>query len=119
MVNSEKLKDAAPIIKNTADFYQDFYQCLKTFPKRDQYMLGKRCEERILDFMELILFGVGAAKEKKLLVLEKASVKLDALKFLLRMARELKVLDNKKYLLLQEKMQIIGKMLGGWIKSLN
>jgi len=34
------------------------------------------------------------------------------------MARELKMLDNKKYLSLEEKVQEIGRMLGGWMKSL-
>lgn len=119
MENSEKLKTVAPIIKNTVDFYKDFYICLKTFPKKDQYMLGKRCEERILDFMELILDGAGSAPEKKLSILQRASTKLDALKVLLRTAKELKILDQQKYLLLETQAQVIGKMLGGWLKYLN
>lgn len=81
-------------------------------------MLGKRCEEYVLVFLESISSAVGLPKEQKLSVLLKASAKLDTLKILFRMACELKMLDNKKYLSLQVKIQDIGKMLGGWMKSL-
>ncbi len=118
MKNLDQLHNEAPILKHTVDLYKEFYQHLKTFPKKDQYMLGKRCEEYMLTFMELILFAVGLDKARKLKTLEEANSKFDVLKVLFRMARELKLLDNKKYLSLEEKAQEIGRQLGGWIRSL-
>lgn len=50
-------------------------------------------------------------------VLQKAAAKLDLLKFFLQIAWEIKSLDNKKYILLSEKLDEIGKMLGGWMKK--
>ena len=50
--------------------------------------------------------------------MKQASVKLDALKFFLRLARQLDILDQKKYIALQTELQDIGKMLGGWLRSL-
>ncbi len=50
-------------------------------------------------------------------LLEKASQKLDLLKVLIRLTKDLKILDNKKYLEIQKRIREIGKMLGGWIKS--
>lgn len=47
-----------------------------------------------------------------------ASLNIDLLKILIRLCKEVKVLDDKKYLKLQKKLQEIGKMLGGWLKSL-
>lgn len=118
MKNLDQLHNEAPILKKTVDLYTEFYGHLKTFPKKDQYLLGKRCEEHILVFMELILLAVGFPKDRKLRVLETANGKFDVLKVLFRTARELKILDNKKYLSLEEKIQEIGRMLGGWMKSL-
>lgn len=118
MQSLEQLSNEAPILKKTVDLYRELYQHLKTFPKKDQYMLGRRCEEYTLIFMESILLAVGIEKHKKLAVLEEANAKFDVLKVLFRMARELKILDNKKYLSLQEKAQEIGRMLGGWMRSL-
>ncbi len=117
MKNLEQLHAEAPILKRTIDLYREFYQYLKTFPKKDQYMLGKRCEEYILAFLELILFAVGLDKVRKLKVLEDANAKFDALKILFRLSRELKMLDDKKYLSLEAIAQDIGRQLGGWIRS--
>lgn len=118
MKNLDQIQNEAPILKKTVDLYKEFYQYLKTFPKKDQYLLGKRCEEHIIDFMELIISAVSLYKEEKKSKLLEANNKFDLLKVSFRMAREFKMLDNKKYLSLQEKVQEIGRMLGGWIKSL-
>lgn len=56
-------------------------------------------------------------KIEKLPVLQNASIKLDVIKVLIRLCNDLKILDTKKYLILQTSIQEIGKMLGGWIKA--
>lgn len=118
MQNLDQIQSEAPILKKTIDLYKEFYQYLKTFPKKDQYVLGKRCEEHMISFMELLLSAVSLYKQEKKAKLLEANNKFDLLKVLLRMAREFKMLDNKKYLSLEEKIQEIGRMLGGWIRSL-
>jgi len=45
-------------------------------------------------------------------------MKLDATKFFLQMAWELKFFDNKKYIQVSEPLAEVGKMLGGWRKQL-
>jgi len=40
------------------------------------------------------------------------------LKILIRLAEDIKALPTKKYLYLEELLQEIGKMLGGWIRSI-
>lgn len=40
------------------------------------------------------------------------------MKFLLRIAWEIKILNNQKYATLSEPLYEIGKMLGGWKKGL-
>lgn len=58
-------------------------------------------------------------KNQKLPYVQKAIIKLDLLKFFLQVAWEIKALDNKKFILLSEKLNEIGKMLGGWNRQLN
>ena len=118
MKNLNQLQNEVPIIKKTSDLYKEFYQYLKLFPKQDQHMFGKRCEEYILNFIELVLFAVGLEKNKKLEVLKEANSKFEVLKFLLKTAQDIKVLDNTKYSSLEKKVQEIGRQLGGWIRSL-
>lgn len=114
----EDLEKEAPILSAAFNLYKLFYEYWKLFPKKDQYLLGKRIEEYILSFIEGVCIAVSQPRDQKLKTLELANRKFDMLKVLVRLARDLKLLDNKKYLSLEKEMQSIGKMLGGWMRSL-
>jgi four helix bundle protein len=118
MRNLHQLENEVPIIQQTLDLYKELYENIKKFPKKDQYLIGKRCEDALLSFLEYALFASSAPKEQKARLLNIAAGKFDVLKVLLRLARELKILDTKKYIFLEVKIREIGKMLGGWIRSL-
>lgn len=79
--------------------------------------MGQKIDNLILEVLELILLAAQSSKTVKLGILEKASVKLNILKIFIRLAKEVRVLDLKKYIILQENLNEIGRMLGGWIKS--
>ena len=95
-----------------------FYEYEKSFPRKDKYCLGQKCENLILEILELIVSAIQAYKATKLKFLDTASNKLNTLKFIIRLSKDVKALDSKKYEILQEKLNEIGRMLGGWIKSL-
>jgi len=71
-----------------------------------------------LEVIELIIKASYSDKVEKFISLKGASLKLDLLKFFLQIGWEIKSLDNRKYILLSEKLEEVGKMLGGWIKAL-
>jgi len=100
------------------ELYKLFYGYLALFPKKDKYALGGKCEIYIIATLELLLAAGSAPKEEKRVIIQQANVKFDALKIFLRLCQELKLLDNKKYLILQAYIQEIGRMLGGWQRSL-
>jgi len=91
---------------------------LAVFPKSSRYTLGIKIDSLFLEVIELIIKASYSDKLEKFISLKNASVKLDLLKFFLQITWEIKSLDNKKYILISEKMNEIGKMLGGWIKAL-
>ena len=94
-----------------------FYGFLPSFPKKDRYTLGQKCELVLLELLEAIILASTLPKEEKLPVLQKASVKLDVIKVLFRLGKDIKILDTKKYVALEAPLQEIGRMLGGWIKT--
>jgi len=55
------------------------------------------------------------SKEEKTLYIKTAIRKTDTLKLLFIILWETKSLDNKKYLMISEKIDEIGRMLGGWL----
>lgn len=60
--------------------------------------------------------AVYAQKMEKISFLREIDSKVNLLKILVRLTYEMKILDNKKYIDLQEKLQEIGKMVGGWMR---
>jgi four helix bundle protein len=106
-----------PIFTKLYDFYKNLSQILTLFPKAKRYTLGQKIDNLTLEIFESSIAAGISSSEKKLPHLEKAIISLDLLKILLRLAKDIQCLDNKKYLQLQESLQEIGRMLGGWKRS--
>lgn len=111
--------DGVPILKKTIDLYKLYYGYAELFPKKDKYTIGATCEKYIIEILEILLQAGYLPKEEKLPFIKKASDKFDMLKVFIRLLRELNIIDQKKYLALQTVIQEIGRMFGGWMKSLN
>lgn len=98
--------------------YKLWHEFLPNFPKDSRYTLGQKIDSSLLEVIENIIKAGYSDKLEKQIFLKKSSVKLDLLKIFLQIAWEIKSLDNKKYINLSEKLNEVGKMLGGWIKSI-
>lgn len=106
-----------PIFGRVYEFYKLLYLSLKFFPKKDRYSLGQKLDTLTLTVFELVIMAGTSGQDKKLPILEKSIVSLDLLKVLLRLSKDVEALDNKKYLQLEQSLQEIGRMLGGWKRS--
>ncbi|MFA5987882.1 MAG: diversity-generating retroelement protein Avd [Candidatus Paceibacterota bacterium] len=106
-----------PIFKKTYELYKEFYSLRNSVARQNRYTIWQRCENLILDILENILWASQLSKTEKLPILEKTSLRLNFLRVFFRLCKEIKVIDNKKYVLLEEDVDEIGRMLGGWIKS--
>lgn len=110
--------DDIPILKKTIDLYKTYYGYAELFPKKDKYALGATCERYLIEIIELLLEASYLPKETKRPLLLKASNKFETLKIFIRLLQELKIIDQKKYIVLQTAIQEIGRMFGGWLKTL-
>lgn len=106
-----------PIFRKAYELYKTFYGLRSVVPKADRYTLWQRAENLILDILEGILLASQLPKSGKLQPLEEVSTKLNVLRVFLRLAKDVKALDTKKLVMLQEMVDEIGRMLGGWMKS--
>jgi len=107
----------APIYKKIVDLYRALHLYGVSVPKQDRFTLWQKCENSAIDILELLLLAAQLPKEQKLTEMEKLSHQLNILRVLLRVAKEVRTIDNKKYVALQMIIDEIGRMLGGWIKS--
>lgn len=107
-----------PILTKAAAAYQLWHKYLIDFPRLDRYTLGEKIDKLFCDFIELLLTACHTSRETKMGIIVKACVCLDSLKYFLKIAWELKTMDNKKYLNISNALNEVGKMLGGWKKQM-
>ena len=98
--------------------YKLWHEFLPHFPRSSRYTLGLKIDCLFVETIECVIKAAHSSKGEKLIYLTQASIKLDLLKFFLQIAWEIRALDNKKYIRLSEKLDEIGKMIGGWIKAI-
>lgn len=87
-------------------------------PKNSRYTIGSRIENKFLDLLESSYVAYFANKNEKLDKVSDSIFVLDSLKFLLSIAWEAKIISNKHFEEISLKLDEIGKMFGGWRKSL-
>jgi len=112
------LQSEVPLFQKIYDFYKLFYLYIDHFPKKSREVLGQKIEQTILELLEAVSQASYTSPSEKIKDLKLASTKLDFLKILIRLTHELKIIDQKKYLSLETSLQEMGKMLGGWLRSL-
>ena len=107
-----------PLIHKLIAAYKLWQEFLPHFPKTSRYSLGQKIDILFLEVTEFIFSACYLKGEQKLSRIESASIKLDLLKFFLKISWEIQALDNKKYATLSEKLDEIGRMIGGWSKQI-
>ena len=83
--------------------------------------MARRVQEVALQFQEYLIEAASLPKNRqatKIGVLTKADVELTKLRFHLRLCRDLKLLDPGQHRHVSLMMDEIGRLLGGWFKSL-
>jgi len=87
---------------------------LEKFPKSQKYLLGDRIETLILDIMDLIIQAVYT--KNKTAFLREANLKIEKLRYLIRLVLDLKYLSINRYEYIAKCLNEIGAEIGGWIK---
>ena len=87
-------------------------------PKGARYTMGERIENKFLDLLELSYTAYFTPKDKKMEKIAECVLVLDILKFLISITWEAKLISHKQYEEMAIKLDEVGKMLGGWKKSL-
>ncbi len=87
--------------------------------KGARYTIGARTENKFLDLLELAHTAYFTEREGKAEKVSECIFLLDTLKFLISVAWEGKLISHKQFEEIANKLDEVGKMLGGWKKSLD
>lgn len=91
------------------------YQAIKQFPKHEKHVLGAEIRLSMLQLQRLIVTAFKRYHKKT--TLTDLDIELAILKRRVRLAKDLRYLDLKKYQIWVGQLVEIGKIIGGWIKS--
>ncbi|MDX1912150.1 MAG: diversity-generating retroelement protein Avd [Saprospiraceae bacterium] len=106
------------ILTQTYEFLKMMIGVMQHFPRDQKFLIADRMQNLISDMLELFIeayYSPPGDKKNKLL---EANVKIEQLRYYVRLCYELGFYNSIKYGLIMEKMQEIGRMNGGWLKSL-
>ena len=106
------------MISREKEAYQYWLALQKNMPKIERFGIGQKIDLVFLDILELTYTTSYLPPEQKIIGLGKTISRLDILKFFIQIAWENKLIHTNKYAELSQKLDEIGRMLGGWRKGL-
>lgn len=106
------------ILQKIKEVYFSWIKISNNIPKKRQYTLGNRIENKILELLEISYLAY-FSKENKVEKISKCITVLDLLKFYISLSWEAKLIPSKQYEETSILLAEVGKMMGGWKNSLN
>lgn len=113
----ERMAEEMKILQKIFDMMDYAYPVLAQYPKSEKFALVTDIKRE----MNLILKYAITAKKKyyKKTTLQEMDIEIATLKAYIRLSYNQGFIPMKKYELWSEKVVEIGKMLGGWMQSVN
>ncbi|MEW5830609.1 MAG: diversity-generating retroelement protein Avd [Chloroflexota bacterium] len=107
----------SPIFSRTYDMILWLLPQVTQFPRTHRFGLGERVTRQALEFQESIV-AAGLVKTGKIEMLSKADIILAQLRLNLRLCKDLDLLAVNQYEHVSAMLTEIGRLLGGWQRSL-
>jgi hypothetical protein len=108
-----------PIINCVYEIFKITTDINSHLEKRWRYSLGQSLEDSILSLLQEVIMAKNAPKPLKATYLIRASGYLEASTLKLRLFLELNIANETRIFQTQSKLAEAGRMLGGWLKSVN
>jgi len=93
------------------------YPLINRIPKSHRLVLGRHIEELCISLLVLVISANKVRGQERSALQIEISNKLDKLRILIRLSKDLRFISIRQYTYAAEKMNEIGKMLYGWMKS--
>jgi 23S rRNA-intervening sequence protein len=92
-------------------------QVIEKFPKNHKFTVGDRIALVALDILEALIEATYT--RERMQHLRRANLGIEKLRFLLRLAADLRLLDRRRYEHAARSLDEVGRLIGGWIKAYN
>lgn len=106
------------IVSKCYHFLKEMIFVIGKFPKHQRFLIGDKIQNLISDILELLIEAFYSDKQRKKILLFKVNICLEKLRYYIRLCYEIGYFHSGKYKYIIEKLDEIGRMNGGWLKSL-
>lgn len=110
-----RTREAPVLLVRWYDYSKWLLERIDSFPKNQRFIFGTRLADVSLNIMELLIEA--SYSRDKARVLHRANIKLEQLRWLIRLAKDRKVMTMRQYEYSAEQLTECGKMLGGWLRN--
>lgn len=108
----------SPIFARTHDLLLWLIPQTLKFPREQRFVMARRVQDTALDLQERLVEAALSNRRRQVGLLAEADILLARLRFHLRLCHELGLLELGQYRHVAETVTEIGRLLGGWRKSL-
>ncbi len=115
MLGKDTRQTAAVVVERTYDLLLWLLPKVEKFPRSFRFSVGDRTVGVGLE--PLLVLVEAAYSAEKAQLLEAASRRANGLRYLLRLAKDLRLLPLDSYGFGAERLDEVGRMIGGWEKS--
>ncbi len=107
---------APPVaVQKCYDLVLYLLQRAEKFPRAHKFTVGDRLAEAAMDVLENLV--AAAYSRDKTALLERANLRLHRVRFLVRLAKDLRALPLGSYEHASERIDEVGRLIGGWRRS--
>ena len=104
-----------PVLQRSYDLCAGLYEHVNRFPRAQRGLLGRILLDEGLRI--LVCLNLAGRQTEKRATLAEASGRLDALRVTIRLSKRMGFLSHGGYERLSERIDEVGRMLGGWMKQ--
>jgi hypothetical protein len=108
-------KEAPLLLVRWYDYSKWLLDRVDAFPKNQRFIFGTRLADTVIQILETLIEATYSRNKKDLLF--KANIAVEKLRWLIRLAKDRHVLTARQYEYSAEQLTECGKMLGGWVRS--
>ena len=112
---SDGARDTGPALESHYRFLVWLIPALARFPRGQKFLLGDRIQATALDVLDSLIEATWTRRRTQHLA--RANLGLEKLRFLFRLARDLRYLDRRRYEHAARRLDDTGRKVGAWSKT--
>ena len=110
------LHNELPVYKASYDLLLEIFQFTKDFSKDFKYTVGESLKNETIKLLTLIFRA--NSRTDKLIVLQEAREQIEVIRLLIRLMKDMRQINLKRFVQVNQKVEEVSKQLTGWQKSI-